>query len=300
MIGQALAADVQDPVTEATVAWNGLLIGLHVKALADQVDGGVYPLLENAFYGDYDAAVDAMRPFSAEQIWGPETPLVVGTAAEGWEFELSTWISQTTNLALRAQPDLAPALFLRAWGAHLRVPGDVQAVSDVERAAELAPDDPLFTQSAAYLQVPISVAPPPQPITLPTAVSRGVLRAGAGSDANAGYDRDAGGGTARGLSPWNGWNRLPFHGPQAPASTLKGPGCGFCRHKGLAGGEGLGRGPDVRCRRPYWYCCRLPTKGATFASCRWTGHRPMRQTVLLTNRSRPVIWTRSSSFALSS
>ena len=164
VIGQALTADVQDPIAEATVAWNGALIGLHAKALADQVGGGVYPLLENAFYGDYDAAVGAMRPYSVEEIWGPETPLVVGTAAEGWEFELSTWISQATNLALRAQPDLAPALFLRGWGAHLRTPGDAKAVADVERAAELAPNDPLFAQSAAYLQVPISVAPPPQPI----------------------------------------------------------------------------------------------------------------------------------------
>jgi|GEM_PF-1042203 len=163
-IGQALAADVQDPGIEEALAWNDVLIGMHARALAAQVEEGVYPLLGNALYGDYDAAVDAMRPYSAEEIWGPQTPLVVGTEAEGWEFELSTWISRTTNLALRAQPDLAPALFLRGWGAHLGTPGNEQTVSDVARAADLVPDDPLFAQSAAYLQVPISIAPPPEPI----------------------------------------------------------------------------------------------------------------------------------------
>ena len=35
-----------------------------------------------------------------------------------------------------------------------------EAVADVEHAAELAPDDPLFAASAEYLQVPISLGPP--------------------------------------------------------------------------------------------------------------------------------------------
>jgi hypothetical protein len=164
VIGQALAVEVEDLDVEQTLAWNEALIELQARALADQVDEGVYPLLENAFYGDYDAVLDAMRPHSVEEIWGPETPLVVGTVAEGWEFELSTWISRTTNLALRAQPDLAPALLLRGWGAHLGTPGNGQTVSDVERAAELVPGEPLFAQSAAHLQVPISVAPPTEPV----------------------------------------------------------------------------------------------------------------------------------------
>jgi hypothetical protein len=163
VIGQALPAEAEDPDAEETVVWNRALIGLYAGFLAEQVGEGVYPLLENAFYGDYDAALDAMRPYSPEEIWGPETPLVVGTVAEGWEFELSTWISRTTNLALRARPELAGALFLRGWGAHLGTPGNEQTVSDVERAAELVPTDPVFAKSAAYLQVPISVAPPPAP-----------------------------------------------------------------------------------------------------------------------------------------
>jgi photosystem II stability/assembly factor-like uncharacterized protein len=160
--GRRPPAEALAPDVEEMVLWNNVLIGLHARALAEQVDKGVYPLLENAFYGDYDAAVDAMRPYGAEELWGPETSLVAGTVADGWEYELSTWISRTTNLALRAQPDLAPALFLRGWGAHLGTPGNDQTVSDVERAAELAPHDSLFVQSAALLQVPISVAPPPE------------------------------------------------------------------------------------------------------------------------------------------
>jgi hypothetical protein len=159
-VGEALRADIQDPELAATVAWNRALIDLQASAMAEQASAGIYPLLEGAFYGDYDAAVETMRPFSMQEIWGPETPLIAGTAAEGWEFELTEWISRTTNLALKEEPDLAPALFLRGWGAHLKHPGTPQTIADVERASELVPDDPLYSASAAHLQVPISIAPP--------------------------------------------------------------------------------------------------------------------------------------------
>ena len=55
-------------------------------------------------------------------------------------------------MALQVQPELAPALFLRGWGAHLRDPDDAQVLADVERAARLASDEPLFAESVAYLQ----------------------------------------------------------------------------------------------------------------------------------------------------
>ena len=162
-MGEALRANIQDPELAATAAWNKALIDLHASATAQQATSGIYPLLESAIYGDYDAAVETMRPFSMQEIWGPETPLVAGTAAEGWEFELTERLSHMTNLALTEEPDLAPALFLRGWSAHLRDPGAPQAVADVERAFELAPDDPLYSESAAHLQVPISIAPPGEP-----------------------------------------------------------------------------------------------------------------------------------------
>jgi hypothetical protein len=158
-IAQARALDAQD----ATVAWNKVLIDLHAQALAEQVREGIYPLLTDQFYGDYPAALAVMRPYSMEQIWGPQSPLVVGTAAEGWDLELSDWISWTTNLALQAQPELAPAYFLRGWAANLRSPGDLAVLADVERAAKLDPVEPLFAQSVAYLKSEAPGATPVQP-----------------------------------------------------------------------------------------------------------------------------------------
>jgi hypothetical protein len=151
-ITQALAQGPQQPAWAEIVSWNEALVRLQAEALTDQLRDGQYPLLENVFYGDYAAAVDLMRPYSADEIWGPETPLVKGTVAEGFEAELSDWISRSANLALEVEPDLASAIFLRGWGAHLRDPKDAQVLADVERAARLAPDDPLFAESVANLQ----------------------------------------------------------------------------------------------------------------------------------------------------
>jgi hypothetical protein len=158
---EAQSLDMQDPALASTVDWNAEFIRLHNEATTGPY---IYPLLENTFHGDYAAAVDAMRPYTMTEIWGPESPLVVGTPAEGWELELSNWISWTTNMALEVMPNLAPAYFLRGWGIHLRSPGDPAAVDDVERAAELDPDDSLFAESAAHLQVPISTGPPAEAI----------------------------------------------------------------------------------------------------------------------------------------
>jgi hypothetical protein len=116
--------------------------------------------LANVFYGDYEAAVDVMRPHTIEEIWGLDSPLLEGTVAEGAELALSDWISWTTSMALPVQPDLAPAYFLRGWAVHLRDPGNPLVLADVERAAELAPDDPLYTASRAYLKVVVPAAIP--------------------------------------------------------------------------------------------------------------------------------------------
>lgn len=145
-ISQAVALDGQDPV----VNWNAALIRLHAEERAEAREP--YPLLGNVFYGDYEAALEAMRPYSVEEIFGQPTPLVNETPAMGWEPELSQWIIDSAAPALQLQPDLAAAYFLRGWARHLTNPNDPEALADIEQAATLEPAEPLFVQSLAYLK----------------------------------------------------------------------------------------------------------------------------------------------------
>jgi phytoene synthase len=91
------------------------------------------------------------RDVGADALFIPETPLVVGAAAEGWEPTLADWIDQSVAPAIAHNPDLATAYFLRGWGAYLREHDMAAAVADVQKAAELAPDEELFTKSVEFL-----------------------------------------------------------------------------------------------------------------------------------------------------
>ena len=147
------SANVQPPFTNDTVDWDYGLIKLHADAAARAVADSGYPLLSNIFYGDYAAAVDLMRPYSAAEIFSAQTPLVVGTTAETWVPELTGAITQSATSALTLKPDLAPAYFLRGWASYLADPvaNRAQARADVERAAALDPADALYRDAAAYL-----------------------------------------------------------------------------------------------------------------------------------------------------
>ncbi|GAB4446163.1 MAG: hypothetical protein Fur0044_42390 [Anaerolineae bacterium] len=146
-INQAVALDGQDPV----VTWDAALIRLHAEERAEQAREP-YPLLGNVFYGDYAAALEVMRPYSVEQIFDQPTPLVDETPAMGWEAELSRWIIDSATPAVQVQPDLAAAFFLRGWARHLANPDNPDALADIERAASLDPEEPLFAQSLTYLK----------------------------------------------------------------------------------------------------------------------------------------------------
>jgi hypothetical protein len=78
---------------DETVAWNAALIELiaETRAKAAQEPDSPYPLLLNIFYGDYAAALELFRPYEPEQIFNPQTPLVAGTPAEGWESNLKDY-----------------------------------------------------------------------------------------------------------------------------------------------------------------------------------------------------------------
>ncbi|MBI5563724.1 MAG: hypothetical protein HY870_02440 [Chloroflexi bacterium] len=138
-----------DPIAR----WNAALTALYSQAWRDQISYQPYPLLDNLFYGDYAATLDVMHPYTPDQLFSLTGPLIAGTMAEGWESTLADWITQTTNSAIQVQPDLAAAYFLRGYGAWLADQTNPAALADVEKAAQLAPNEKLFSDSVEFFEV---------------------------------------------------------------------------------------------------------------------------------------------------
>ena len=138
--------------TEPALEWNLIYARLNAEARRDAAANQVaYPLLSHLFYGDYEAVMDLLRGAGADGLFTEQSPLVVGTPAEGWEPTLADWIVNTVDPALALKPDLAAAYFLRGWAAYLRAYDTAAALPDVQKAAELAPDEALFSQSVELL-----------------------------------------------------------------------------------------------------------------------------------------------------
>lgn len=146
-------------VVPATLEWDWGLIKLYYDANMAEVARSAYPLLARVFAGDYDGAVDIMRRYSVDEIFNPETPLLRGTAAEGWEDMVSNQILERATAALAVKPDLAAAYFLRGWAEFLAAPPSPQVRADLAKAAELAPEDALFVEAA-------KLRPGPKPVTV--------------------------------------------------------------------------------------------------------------------------------------
>ena len=143
-----LSPPSQDPVYK----WDAAFIELTAEARAEQSREGAFPLAAHIFYGDYPAALAALRPYNPQQIFSLDSPVFKDTPAEGYADSLAGYITHTTTLALQAEPDLAGAYFLRGWASYLADPTDPAAIADVQKAADLDPAEALFTQSAAYLK----------------------------------------------------------------------------------------------------------------------------------------------------
>ena len=182
-------AGAADPPTAAgSLRWNEALIKLDHDAYLEALQTSAYPLLSAVFYGDYAGAVDGMRPFSVSEIFSQDTPLVKGTAAEGWEEALTTYLVQSATDALSREPDLAPAYFLRAWGGYLADPSDPQVRQDLARAAALAPGDPLFRAAAMPGAIPAPSAGSSEPVRIEFAAG-GTSATVSGKLASRGIDR---------------------------------------------------------------------------------------------------------------
>lgn len=144
---EELNAEEQNP----TATWNIALIMLTARGRAEEARNGAYPLLDSLFYGDYTAITGILSGYSAQELFSQPNPLIVGTPAEGFEEQLITSITDYTTRTLEVRPQLATAYFLRGWASYLQNPQSNEALADVQRAAELEPDLPLFASSAEYL-----------------------------------------------------------------------------------------------------------------------------------------------------
>ena len=149
-IMQAMLLSSADPT--GTFEWNVHLAQLQIDATRAETElpEHPYPLLAQLFFGDYAAAVDLMRAWSAAEIFSADSSLIVETVASGWEETLANWLETYTTSALEVKPDLAEAYFLRAW-ANFLVGRAGEAAVDATAASTLAPADPLFAEAAALL-----------------------------------------------------------------------------------------------------------------------------------------------------
>jgi hypothetical protein len=135
----------------ATLVWNAALIGVTASGREEHVKDSSHPVLTMLFYGDYDAAIARIRQHSPEKLFGAESPLVLGTPAEGDVETFKKLVVETTTKALGAEPDLAGALFLRGWAEFELGKDNAAATADIQRAAELDPNEELFRLAAAYI-----------------------------------------------------------------------------------------------------------------------------------------------------
>ncbi|WP_322510741.1 DUF333 domain-containing protein [Chloroflexus sp.] len=147
-VAQAGAAD--PPAVAGSLRWNQRLIQLIHDAQREAIATSAYPLLNDVFYGDYASAVGQMRSYEPQAIFSAESPLIIGTVAEGWLPELSSHLLNGTERALAVAPDRAEIYFIRAWGRFLADPSDPAIGDDLKRAAELQPGDQLFAAAAAW------------------------------------------------------------------------------------------------------------------------------------------------------
>ncbi len=133
------------------VKWNAIYINLIADARASWVKEGTYPLLSWLFYGDYQAILDEMRGYPVATLFGRPNPLITDTAAEGFETEVVRWIEDFTTRTIAIHPDLAAPYFLRGWATYLENSQSEAALTDINHAVQLSPEERLYSESLACL-----------------------------------------------------------------------------------------------------------------------------------------------------
>lgn len=137
------------------VKWNAIFIRLMAEArleVAEDAANTTYPFLSLIFAGEHEEAVRFLAGFDAFDLIDLFGPVTAGTTAEGWEDQVALHVVDYTDRALTVLPDLAPALFLRGLAQFWLSPDQAeQSITDINAAAALAPDEPLFEMVANLL-----------------------------------------------------------------------------------------------------------------------------------------------------
>ena len=145
---QAAAGDI----AQWNIAW--VRVNGEARRVQAESQGGAYLLLDQVFYGDFATAVDAVRGYEPESIFNFNSPLIIGTVAEGNQEALSNTILTSVEGAIKLYPAdaaTAPAYFLQSWAYFLQGK-NAEALSAMEQASTLAPADKLYQDSLLLLK----------------------------------------------------------------------------------------------------------------------------------------------------
>lgn len=151
--GSAITQALSIAPENVILIWNDIVIRTQTNAKREDIGYSNYPLLSQVFYGDYPAVLEAMRVHAIADIFDPNGPLVADTIASRQYHQKDMLRAMTfaASTTLEHQPDYAPAYFLRGWAAYLNNPESGEALTDIEQAATLNPDEALYRDSANYL-----------------------------------------------------------------------------------------------------------------------------------------------------
>ena len=147
----AIAAARRVPES-AEVRWLSVLVNRTAAARLLHAGSVAQPLLTTVFAGEYRAAVDLMRALDPAQAFALDGPLIRDTEAERDPATMATQLLDHTTRALDVAPDRAEIHAVYALALTLASPDDLtQARSAMQRAVELAPDDPFFAAASDFL-----------------------------------------------------------------------------------------------------------------------------------------------------
>lgn len=160
----AITAATQVPES-AEVRWLSVLVNRTAAARLIHAGSVAQPLLTTVFAGEYGAAVELMRVHEPAQAFALDGPLIADTEAEHDPTTMATQLVDYTTRALAAAPDRAEIHAVHALALTLASPDDLtEARAAMQRAAELAPDDPFYAASLDFLTgVQRAPGTPPSP-----------------------------------------------------------------------------------------------------------------------------------------